>query len=94
MPKEIKRARIIARGKVQGVGFRYFVLQKAQELRVLGFTQNLPTGEVETIVEGDESAITELYRSIQRGPNASKVEEATIYWQEPKTNFRTFEIKR
>ena len=43
--KEV-RARFTIRGVVQGVGFRYYVLQKAQESRLKGFTQNLPNGEV------------------------------------------------
>jgi len=87
-------AKIVARGKVQGVGFRYFILQRAQECRLLGFTQNVSTGEVETFVEGDKIYIEDLYKAIQRGPNAAKVTEATIVWREPTNRYRTFEIKR
>ena len=59
-------ARIVARGKVQGVGFRYFILQRAQEMRLRGFTQNLAGDEVEAIVEGDKIYIEDLFKAIQK----------------------------
>ncbi|MBE7413312.1 MAG: acylphosphatase [Leptospiraceae bacterium] len=93
MPKEIARAKIIVEGKVQGVGFRYFVLQKAQESRLKGFTQNLPSGEVETVVEGEKIFIEDFFKILQRGPSGSKVTNSSIRWEEPRNTFRTFEIK-
>jgi acylphosphatase len=51
------RAEIIAEGFVQGVGFRYFVYRHAQQLGLNGFTRNLFTGEVETVVEGEKALI-------------------------------------
>ncbi|TGK01363.1 acylphosphatase [Leptospira langatensis] len=92
--KNDTRAKIRIRGTVQGVGFRYFVLQRAQECRLKGYTMNLPTGEVEVVVEGDKVFIEDLYKAVQRGPSKAKVTEATIQWEEPKGSFRTFEIKR
>ncbi|TGK11425.1 acylphosphatase [Leptospira fletcheri] len=92
--KNQTRAKIRIRGAVQGVGFRYFVLQRAQECRLTGYTMNLPSGEVEVVVEGDKVFIEDLYKAVQRGPSKAKVAETTILWEEPKGNFRTFEIKR
>ncbi|AOP32821.1 acylphosphatase [Leptospira tipperaryensis] len=88
------RAKILVRGKVQGVGFRYYILQRAQECRLSGFTQNLPGGEVETVVEGDKMFIEDLYKAIQRGPTGSEVKEAVITWDVAKGTYRTFEIKK
>ncbi|WP_010571144.1 acylphosphatase [Leptospira broomii] len=92
--KNQTRAKIRVRGAVQGVGFRYFVLQRAQECRLTGYTMNLPSGEVEVVVEGDKVFIEDLYKAVQRGPSKARVVEATIQWEEAKGNFRTFEIKR
>ena len=52
---EIKRAKIIVNGLVQGIGFRYFVVKHAENLNLKGYTQNLFTGEVLTEVEGDKT---------------------------------------
>lgn len=87
-------ARIVARGKVQGVGFRYFILQRAQEMRLRGFTQNLAGDEVEAIVEGDKIYIEDLFKAIQRGPATAKVKDVSIVWRTPTERFRTFEIRR
>ncbi|TGN17066.1 acylphosphatase [Leptospira idonii] len=89
-----KKARIVVRGTVQGVGFRYYIMQKAQEMRLKGYTQNLPNGEVEAVVEGDQLFIEDLYRAMQRGPTKAKVKDHIIEWGEPKGQFRTFSIKR
>lgn len=91
---EEKRARIVVRGSVQGVGFRYYVMQKAQEMRLKGFVQNLPNGEVEAVVEGDKLFIDDIYRAMQRGPTKAKVNDHAIQWMDPKNDFRTFMIKR
>ncbi|MCG6140165.1 acylphosphatase [Leptospira bourretii] len=91
---EEARARILIRGTVQGVGFRYYVLQKAQEMRLKGYTQNLPNGEVEAVVEGDKLFIEDLYRAMQRGPTKAKVKDHVIEWSDPKNQFRTFLIKK
>lgn len=89
-----KRARIVVRGTVQGVGFRYFVMQKAQEMRLKGYVQNLPNGEVEAVVEGDKLFIEDIYKSMQNGPNKAKVTDHSIHWMDPKKDFKTFMIKR
>lgn len=65
----IKRAKIIVNGLVQGVGFRYFVMRHAENLELKGYTQNLFTGEVLTEVEGDEVLILELIKKIKIGPS-------------------------
>ncbi|MCE9499210.1 MAG: acylphosphatase [Leptospira sp.] len=94
MEKTEARVRIVVEGKVQGVGFRYFVLQKAQELRLRGFTMNLPTGEVETVAEGDKIFLEDLEKSIRQGPRGSTITNVTVQWQKPWGGYRTFEIKK
>lgn len=93
MDKDFVRAEIIVNGLVQGVGFRYFVLRHADRLGLKGFTKNLYTGEVLTIVEGNRLLIEELYNKIIVGPSHSSVKKHNIVWQEAKNEFERFEIR-
>ena len=87
------RAEILVNGLVQGVGFRYFVYREALKLGLVGFTKNLFTGEVLTIVEGEKSLVEELYRKIKVGPSHASVKNCNVDWLEPKNEFNIFEIK-
>jgi len=92
MKEEIARAEIIINGLVQGVGFRYFIYKNAISLSLKGYTKNLFTGEVLTVVEGPKQLIEELYKKIIIGPSHASVRKHTIIWQEPKNEFKSFEI--
>lgn len=89
----MKRAEIIVNGLVQGVGFRYFVLRNAQKMGLKGYVKNLFSGEVLTVVEGEEYKIEELFNLIKVGPSMSDVRNAVIKWSEPKNEFTKFEIR-
>lgn len=93
MENKIYRAEIIANGLVQGVGFRYYVNQHAKSLELVGYVKNLYTGEVLTIVEGERYKIEELFKKIKIGPSYSRVTKATIDWEEPKHEFKSFEVR-
>ncbi|MFZ5947557.1 MAG: acylphosphatase [Stygiobacter sp.] len=87
------RAEIIVNGLVQGVGFRYFVYRNALKLGLKGFTQNLFSSEVLTVVEGPKYLIDELYEIIKIGPRYADVKNASIKFSEAKNEFINFEIK-
>jgi len=87
------RAEIIVNGLVQGVGYRYFVLREAKRLELKGFTQNLYTGEVMTVVEGEKGIIEELINKLKVGPIHSSVKSCKVDWQEPKNEFTEFEVR-
>jgi acylphosphatase len=87
------RAEIIAEGFVQGVGFRFFVFRHAQQLGLNGFTRNLATGEVETVVEGEKDLVQELFARIKNGPSHSSVAKAKITWSDYKNEFKNFDIR-
>jgi acylphosphatase len=87
------RAEIIAEGFVQGVGFRFFVYRHAQQLGLNGFTRNLFTGEVETVVEGEKALIEDLFRRIKEGPSHSSVNKVKITWTDFKDEFKNFDIR-
>ena len=61
-------------GRVQGVGFRWFVREEARRLGLAGWVRNLPTGELELVAEGAPDALDALARSIGKGPPGARVE--------------------
>lgn len=93
MSDDNKRAEIIANGLVQGVGFRYFITRNAEDLGLKGYTQNLPSGEVLAVAEGDKASIEELFNKIKVGPRAASVKNSNIRWKEYKNEFDSFGVK-
>ena len=71
------------RGRVQGVGFRYFVQRAARELGLTGYVKNLDDGQVEVYARGPEGRLAELERRLWKGPaysdvRALEVQEAPV----------------
>ena len=60
-------------GRVQGVGYRYFVLREAERLGVAGFARNLPDGSVEVVAEGAEEVLGQLEARLRAGPSFASV---------------------
>ena len=60
-------------GRVQGVGYRYFVLRQAERLGVTGYAENRPDGSVWVVAEGSESALDDFASELERGPAFASV---------------------
>jgi acylphosphatase len=71
--KGLKARRWYVRGRVQGVGFRYFAQHAAVELGLTGHTRNLDDGRVEVYAVGTESQLAELAARLHRGPRWADV---------------------
>ena len=65
--------RWLVSGRVQGVGFRWFVLQAALDLGLAGTVRNLPDGQVEVVAGGSEEALSRLQTQLRRGPPGARV---------------------
>ena len=65
------------RGRVQGVGYRYFTQRIALRLGVRGWVRNLPNGDVEVYAEADNAILTSFRQELERGPHGSAVEDVT-----------------
>lgn len=87
------KAEITVSGLVQGVGFRYFVYSKAKNLGLKGFTKNIFSGKVVTVVEGEDFLVKELIDNIRIGPSRSYVKSHSVNWFKYKNEFKIFEIK-
>jgi len=87
------RAEIVVNGLVQGVGFRYFVKREAEKLGLNGFTKNLYTGEVLTVIEGEKALIEDFTKKIKTGPIHASVNNCRVDWQDTKNEFTNFEVR-
>jgi acylphosphatase len=86
-------AHIVVKGMVQGVGFRYFVFNKASQFGLKGFVSNLHNGNVEIVVEGDRSFIEELIDEVKVGPRAASVRDVNVEWIKPAHCFHDFDVR-
>ena len=75
---DIQAKHIIVQGRVQGVGFRYFVRDAGKKHGLTGDARNCPDGTVEIIVEGDAAEINGFIEEVERGPALSRVERVDI----------------
>ena len=80
------------RGRVQGVGFRYFAQRAASELGLAGYTRNLDDGRVEVYAIGPEEKLSELAARLYKGPRWAEVQGVDEQSAEPRP-YRSFEIE-
>jgi len=91
MPKSTRH--ILLSGRVQGVGFRYFVQQKARECHLTGWVKNLSSGKVEIEAEGEEKDINCFIDYLKIGNGYSRTDQLTQSQVEPTRNFSDFTIQ-
>jgi acylphosphatase len=72
------RKRVIVRGHVQGVGFRWAAQAEAETLGVAGYVRNLPDGTVQAELEGTESAVKRMLDWLHHGPQHADVHGVDI----------------
>lgn len=87
-----RRLCAVAQGRVQGVGFRYFVQERAHELQLVGTCRNLRNGDVEVIAEGERGALEALLVALQNGPRMAHVEHVEAVWIPATGEFTGFRI--
>jgi len=85
--------RYIVRGRVQGVGFRWFVDSEARQLAVNGWVRNNVDGTVEVLAMGTEQQLATLKERLRRGPRAARVDEVQEIPADPVTGLNTFRIE-
>lgn len=82
MSEQVRR-RIVVRGRVQGVGFRYSTLQAARRLGVVGWVRNRPDGSVLCEAQGPPDRVDALIEELRRGPPGARVDAVSITDLEP-----------
>jgi acylphosphatase len=84
--------RAVVGGRVQGVGFRYSVVDRADRLDLTGWVRNRRDGTVEVFAQGPGPALDELRRFLERGPAGARVTSALIEDAQPDASLTAFGI--
>ena len=74
----------LIQGRVQGVGFRWFVHREASELDLRGWVRNTEDGEVEVVASGTAEDLAELRASLRKGPRGSRVDRVVEHYLDDK----------
>jgi len=88
----MERLQAIVRGDVQGVGFRYFVQRKAQQLGLSGWVRNNDDGTVELVAEGSRQQLEQLKRALEEGPRLARVDRVETRWSSAAGGLKAFEL--
>jgi acylphosphatase len=85
----------LIRGRVQGVGFRWFVHREASELGLRGWVRNTDTGDVEVVASGPREDLDELRSELKKGSRGSRVDKVIEHEldESEAANLRDFEIQ-
>lgn len=81
------------RGRVQGVGFRWFVEKEAATLGIAGWVRNRSDGSVEVLAQGTREQLFALRSKLQQGPRASRVDDVEEFESQPQQDMKTFRIE-
>ncbi len=83
MGEPLAALRAVVRGRVQGIGFRDYVLNRAGFLGLTGYVRNLPDGRsVEIVAEGARPDLEQLLDYLSEGPRMSRVDAVDVEWRE------------
>jgi acylphosphatase len=88
----ISARRYIVKGRVQGVGYRYFAKNAAEKLGLSGYARNLDDGTVEVVAVGPPRAVEEILAALQRGPRMAEV-RGVEYEPAPVQQYGSFDIR-
>jgi acylphosphatase len=89
----VKSVYILVGGRVQGVGFRYFVRHKAEELQIAGWVRNTPDGKVEIEATGDDSNLETFAGWMKIGPARAVIQTFSVAEIGAPRNFSGFSIR-
>ena len=88
-----KQVHLRVTGIVQGVGYRYFIQDRATELGVAGIARNRSDGSVEVEAMGTEQQLQQLIAAAKQGPGSGLVDAVEIEWSTPSNKWYSFEIE-
>lgn len=90
---DLVRLDATVRGRVQGVGYRYFVLRVAAGLPVTGWVANEPDGSVRCVAEGRRDVLEGFLATLRDGPAAAHVEAVDTTWTGASGSFSAFGVR-
>src|ERR1700722_5899845 len=91
--KTMQARRFVVRGRVQGVGFRWFVEREAHTLDIAGWVRNNHDGSVEVLAQGSRDQLSGLLSRLREGPRAARVDDVAESEAQPKDGLNSFRIE-
>jgi acylphosphatase len=88
-----RRIEASVRGRVQGVGFRYFVRREANRLDLSGWVSNEADGSVRVVAEGPQPALEALLQSVTDGPEGARVDDVSVQWGDARGGLQGFGVR-
>ncbi len=86
-------AEIIVHGLVQGVGYRFFTIEKARAYGVTGYVQNLPDENVLVVAEAEKGILNDFIEELKIGPRAARVTRIDTSFSEKEVGYKNFSVK-
>ncbi len=87
------KAEVTVQGVVQGVGYRFFVLNQARLYDVKGYVKNMPDGTVQVVAEGDKGIVKDFIERLRIGPLSAHVTGVDVKWDENDSGFTEFRLQ-
>jgi acylphosphatase len=87
------RVKVIVKGIVQGVNFRYYTQRQAAKYNINGWVKNLPDGSVAAVFEGEEHDVAAMVQWCRRGPSSAQVTALIEQPEEDRVEFSSFSVK-
>lgn len=94
MSEELKRLNAVVRGRVQNVGYRYFVQMAAIGLHLEGRVANLDDGSVAVVAEGSRDQLEQFISALWQGPRSARVEKVEETWGDGTGEYTEFAVVR
>ena len=91
--KPVQARRFVVRGRVQGVGYRWFVEREAHILGIAGWVRNNPDSSVEVLAMGTRDQLTGLRSRLREGPRAARVDDVEELEAKPLAGVTSFRIE-
>jgi acylphosphatase len=91
--KPVEARRFVVRGRVQGVGFRWFVEREAHLLGIAGWVRNNHDGSVEILAQGTRDQLSGLHSRLREGPRAARVDAVEVADATPVAGTGSFRIE-
>ena len=93
MPQDLIQVHARIKGRVQGVGFRYWTQRTAESLSLGGWVMNMPDGSVEAAFEGTREQVEKMVAAARKGPQFGKVDDIELVWRDSVGEFKEFEVR-
>lgn len=87
-----KACQIRVEGVVQGVGYRFFTKDKAEEYELTGYVKNVYDGSVEVYAEGEAETLSKFIQDLKQGPHMARVERVDVQWRDAEMKYESFTI--